>query len=635
MNLLFGKKKTPVQISANVSLNTFTDFIMRRRKSHNQLQRLVRDVFTVKPKKDHMIEMWSNYPQNFGYYDYFEQDHRYQLAEELGMLNTSTAITTKVVIDLQNVLAESLVEFAFDGSNVDAKEMDRYKAKLYLDQDRREEVWKNEKNTVLIAKHYDTGKTSVIIFIFLQDKLDFLTFSATVHHDTEAMSFEIYQVPNGDDHINFWKGLVSQVKVRALADEIELNKQEEAEAQMWERLNKLAEENLARKRAHELKEPERRLDPSAPPVNNGDNVQDPDLMVTAPGLPPKPPPRPVHPAPAVYPPPPGPPVRPPAGVEPENQVTRLLPLQLPDVRHVDQPHSPAVYPPPPPPPGPPVRPPAGVEPENQVTRLLPLQLPDVRHVDQPHSPAEHDNSRPFLWEWHARIAELEELWRVMVLPVLKKPAHEKELLMRHLLPLVGRELFGLKCDYVLGIETKNYYDDGLSTPSHHHVMGNTDLGKVFIVYRRDNRVRFLYQGPSHQNPLNASFVMHNLEFYLEMFFMNSDTSSASDTTDGDDLQIGQYPRAIEVPVAEAVVPGKQNNRERRRARFNDGEQSTVPYDPPPRNNPVESQPLASFDDRAQSPIPHDPRSQWEKDFDRAHFFRPDPPAWQQKRVNLY
>ena len=579
MDYLRGKKKPAVQklITANVPYQIFEDVIVRSDLGNIALKKLVDDVFKNKPKKNKMIEIWSNNPQNLDHYNYFKDDHRYQLAEELCNLNRSTENPIDVPIDLQNVLAKGLVEFAFDGSDIDEKEIDTYMAKLYLDKERREKVWKNRNNTVLIAKHYDTGKTSVIIFIFIHGYRDFLTFSASVHHEDEApSSFEIYEVLNNGPHITFWNGLVSEVKNKALEDEIELNKQEEAEKEVREQLRKLAEKHLARMRAHERTEPERRLDPSAPPVNNGDNVEDPDLMVTAPGLPPKPPPRPVHP-------------------------------------------SPAVYPPPPPPPGHPVRPPAGVEPENQVTRLLPLQLPDVRHVDQPHSPAEHDNSRPFLWEWSCRNADLEELWRVMVLPVLKKPTHEKELLMRHLLPLVGRELFGIQCNDVHDIETKIYNDDGLSTPSHHHVMGNTDLGKVFIVYRRDNRVRFLYQGPSHQNPLNASFVMHNLEFYLEMFFMNSDTSSASDTTDGDDLIIGQYPlpRAIEVPVARAVDPPRQNDRVPRRtpARFNDGEQSKVPYDPPPWNNPVESQPLAPFNDRAQSPELRHRRSQWEREFD--------------------
>lgn len=620
MNFFWRNKEAPVQIGANVSFNKFTDFIMRRDLTHSGLQQLVRDVFNKKPKKDEMIEIWSNYPQNFDYYNYFKDDHMYQLAKELGNLNTSTAKPTNVPIHLQNVLAESLAEFAFDHSKIEAEQVQKYRDILYLDQARRKEVWQNKENTVLFAKHYDNGKTSVIIFVFIQEQVEYFTFSATVHHENEdPNSFEIYQIFENDPQIEFWEDLVSKVKVKAWAEELELKKQEEAEAEVREQLRKLAEEeDLARRRAHELTGPERRLYPSAPPVNNGnipfadddlqitpsqpsrrpphhppthhrDNVQDPDLMVTAPVLlppeppqppqppqPPKPPPRPVHPAPAVHPPPPGPPVRPPAGVEPHDQV--LLP-------------------------------------PNSFTTLI----PDARHENQPHSPGEHDNSRPFLWEWRGSNADLEELWRIMVLPVLKKPAHEKEVLMRHLLPLVGRELFGIQCDDVHGIETKIYNDDGPSTRSHHHVMGNTNLGKLFIVYRRDNTVRFLYQGPSNLHPLNVIFVTHTLEFYLELFFNSDDTTSASDSTDENELVIGQYPlqRAIEVPVAEAVVPRRQNDRVPRRtpAPFNDGEQSTVPYDPPPRNNPVESQPLAPFDDRAQSPIPHYRRSQWQREFD--------------------
>ncbi len=123
-----------------------------------------------------------------------------------------------MTIDLQNVLAESLAEFAFDHSKIEAEQMQKYRDILYLDEDRREEVWQNKKNTVLFAKHYDTGKTSVIIFIFLKEEIQYFTFSATVHHENEdPNSFEIYQIFENDPQIQFWENLVSTVNLKAWA----------------------------------------------------------------------------------------------------------------------------------------------------------------------------------------------------------------------------------------------------------------------------------------------------------------------------------------------------------------------------------------------------------------------------------
>jgi len=213
---------------------------------------------------------------------------------------------------------------------------------------------------------------------------------------------------------------------------------------------------------------------------------------------------------------------------------------------------------------------------DKVIRLQPLPLPENRN--QPPSPGEHDNSPKWLWEWYCGDADLEELWQSMVLPVLKKTGHNKELLMQRLLPLVARELFGLECDYVYRIETKIHKDEASFLPTHHHVTGNTDLGRLFIVYRRDNTVGFLYQGQFQ--PQKAAHRTETLEDYLETFFSLDGTSSASNLTQNDyDLlvpsavqsglhhgdeyepQTDEYfvPRLVQVPLAEPIGHRTQNN----------------------------------------------------------------------------
>jgi hypothetical protein len=561
MDFLFGKKNNPVQksIGASVPWQEFPEFIMHRNLQNNELQKLVREVFATFPTKDQMIEIWSNNPQNFGYYNYFVQDQRFQLAEELGNLNISTAKTTNVSIDLQNALAESLAEFAFDGSHIDDEEIDFYAARLYLDKERREQAWKNKKNTVLIAKQCDAEKIHVIIFIFMHTEIDFLTFSATVHHNNgNPTSFEIHEVlPEDGGRIKYWRNQVSQARKIALEYDVAQKKKDEEEvaqvrkqldelAQERERLEKLAQEELERK----IK-PQVYPDPPMISQNKSKNIGNPFAHDNFPPIP----------------------RTPPNTVQDPGDDLLIDPTTVP------------------------------------VYHVKPGRVPLPVDTSQPPAPGQHPNLPTHLWEWSCGKPELEELWRVMVLPVLKKPEQDKELLMRHLLPVVGRELFGIQCNDVHEIETKNYKDDGSSTRSHHHVMGNTDLGKLFIVYRRNNRVRFLYQGRIH--PQNAIHKTITLDEYLEEFFSSDGTWSASDTTEENDLLVGGDPfqRAIEVPVAQA---------------FDDGDQRTVSYYPPLQDNPLESQPLAPFNNRAQSPISQDPRNAYEREYDRRRWDRPDP-----------